>query len=208
MGVSTTYVTMAEVGARLGMTTKGASYLCYSGKLHGTKERLGAMTGYYGPGAPLAWFTTAEDLADFIAARAAQQAARAAERAGPNPLTPYQERQSAARQGYGTPTREEKRAGYPILKAITAYYSLDRATLEGPSRDHLVTEARRVAAYMLATRAHLSRSAIGHLLRRDRSTIIFHIHKMEQRPTADERAALADIVAQMVRDTHGQATAS
>jgi chromosomal replication initiation ATPase DnaA len=79
---------------------------------------------------------------------------------------------------YDPPSAAEKKAGYPVLRAVCAVYSISRADLERVVRTPGFVDARRMAIYMLHD-AGVGVTASGRLLRRDHSTVISHLRRAQ-----------------------------
>ena len=65
-----------------------------------------------------------------------------------------------------------------LINAIFDYYGTDKESLSGSSRKAYLVEARHIFAYCLREKFHLSFPAIGKILKRDHTTIIYSYNKI------------------------------
>lgn len=86
-----------------------------------------------------------------------------------------------------------------ILASVARYYGLPVAALEGPRRDREASTARQTAMHLLHTLLGLSAEEIGARLgARERTTILYGLHRTAERLREDAGAATA---LQAIRDS-------
>ncbi len=179
MALSSEFLTSREAAIRLGLDAARVQILCAVGVLAATKG------------------TTCPGHIGWCIAPAAVEAYRAQYGARP---PSWDTLQAMPRRGRAqvpavparAPAEQEQTTGAPIIDTVCQVYCIKRVDLLEPGRHLDRIEARRVAIYLLAIDAGLGVSAIGRLMQRDHTTVIFHIKKMKRRQTYEERWAVAE----------------
>lgn len=81
------------------------------------------------------------------------------------------------RSGGPLPTLAPYQRAALILRGICRKYDIQQKVLLGPSREGIVIEARREACYLIARDTDLTLPAIGKLVRRDHTTVMYSIER-------------------------------
>lgn len=76
--------------------------------------------------------------------------------------------------------------GRRVQDVVCKEYGISRLQMIGHGRNPLVVEARRVAIWLLMQDLELTSVAVGQLMFRDHSTVLYHANWMHTHPTADE----------------------
>lgn len=79
-----------------------------------------------------------------------------------------------------TTTKEEEQKPKHILSLVCQYFQVDEDALRSRSRKKMLSEARRLAAYLLRKHSDLSLMDIGSLIGRDHTTVLHAIQKVEE----------------------------
>jgi chromosomal replication initiator protein len=77
-----------------------------------------------------------------------------------------------------------------VLQLVADHYGLTVTDLVGPSRQRQVMRPRHVAMYLLHEHLGLSYVSIGKLLRRDHSTVIFGVRRIQAVEDTEKLLAL------------------
>lgn len=85
---------------------------------------------------------------------------------------------------------------HDLLQRTAVRLGVDLVDLTGRSRQKHIAEARHVAAYLVRHRCDWSYKAIGQLLQRDHSTVLYAVEAIEARITCDRR--LSSIISELM----------
>ena len=74
-----------------------------------------------------------------------------------------------------------------VIRATARHFGVFPAQITGPYKGHPMPDARRVASYILNRRRDCSLHLVGTYMRRDHTTVIHNVQRMDELIEADER---------------------